>query len=104
MTQDEFASSVRMAAVPTIGVWENRVVYIGFGNVPTGDGTSELNIKNILDGQGEAGLSWLLEEKGATPAQKAIIMKYFSASGPNKGDFTSFIVELRSDASETGDY
>ena len=28
MTQDEFASSVRMAAVPTIGVWENRVVYI----------------------------------------------------------------------------
>lgn len=104
MTQDEFASSVRMAAVPTIGVWENRTVYIGFGNVPTGDGTSELNIKNILDGQGEAGLSWLLEEKGATPAQKAIIMKYFSASGPNKGDFTSFIVELRSDASETGQY
>ena len=104
MTQDEFASSVRMAAVPTIGVWENRTVYIGFGNVPTGDGTSELNIKNILDGQGEAGLSWLLEEKGATPAQKAIIMKYFSTSGPNKGDFTSFIVELRSDASETGQY
>ncbi|MDU5980519.1 MAG: SpaA isopeptide-forming pilin-related protein [Eggerthella sp.] len=103
MTQDEFASSVRMAAVPTIGVWENRTVYIGFGNVPTGDGTSELNIKNILDGQGEAGLSWLLEEKGA-PAQKAIIMKYFSTSGPNKGDFTSFIVELRSDASETGQY
>ena len=31
-------------------------------------------------------------------------MKYFSASGPNKGDFTSFIVELRSDASETGQY
>ena len=104
MTQDEFASSVRMAAVPTIGVWENRVVYIGFGNVPTGNGSSPLNIGNILDGQGEAGLSWLLEEKGATPAQKAIIMKYFSASGPNKGDFTSFIVELRSDASETGQY
>lgn len=104
MTQDEFASSVRMAAVPTIGVWENRVVYIGFGDVPTGDGSSPLNIGNILDGQGEAGLSWLLEEKGATPAQKAIIMKYFSASGPNKGDFTSFIVELRSDASETGQY
>lgn len=104
MTQDEFASSVRMAAVPTIGVWENRVVYIGFGNVPTGDGSSPLNIGNILDGQGEAGLSWLLEEKGATSAQKAIIMKYFSASGPNKGDFTSFIVELRSDASETGQY
>ena len=104
MTQDEFASSVRMAAVPTIGVWENRVVCIGFGDVPTGDGSSPLNIKNILDGQGEAGLSWLLEEKGATPAQKAIIMKYFSASGPNKGDFTSFIVELRSDASETGQY
>ncbi len=88
----------------TIGVWENRVVYIGFGNVPTGNGSSPLNIGNILDGQGEAGLSWLLEEKGATPAQKAIIMKYFSASGPNKGDFTSFIVELRSDASETGQY
>ena len=104
MTQDEFASSVRMAAVPTIGVWENRVVCIGFGDVPTGDGSSPLNIKNILDGQGEAGLSWLLEEKGATPAQKAIIMKYFSGSGPNKGDFTSFIVELRSDASETGQY
>lgn len=104
MTQDEFASSVRMAAVPTIGVWENRVVYIGFGDVPTGDGSSPLNIGNILDGQGEAGLSWLLEEKGATPAQKAIIMKYFSTSGPNKGDFTSFIVELRSDASETGQY
>ena len=104
MTQDEFASSVRMAAVPTIGVWENRVVYIGFGDVPTGDGSSPLNIGNILDGQGEAGLSWLLEEKGATSAQKAIIMKYFSASGPNKGDFTSFIVELRSDASETGQY
>ena len=104
MTQDEFASSVRMAAVPTIGVWENRVVYIGFGNVPTGNGSSPLNIGNILDGQGEAGLSWLLEEKGATPAQKAIIMKYFSTSGPNKGDFTSFIVELRSDASETGQY
>ena len=104
MTQDEFASSVRMAAVPTIGVWENRVVYIGFGNVPTGNGSSPLNIGNILDGQGEAGLSWLLEEKGATPAQKAIIMKYFSASGPNTGDFTSFIVELRSDASETGQY
>ena len=104
MTQDEFASSVRMAAVPTIGVWENRVVYIGFGNVPTGNGSSPLNIGNTLDGQGEAGLSWLLEEKGATPAQKAIIMKYFSASGPNKGDFTSFIVELRSDASETGQY
>ena len=104
MTQDEFASSVRMAAVPTIGVWENRVVYIGFGNVPTGNGSSPLNIGNILDGQGEAGLSWLLEEKGATPDQKAIIMKYFSASGPNKGDFTSFIVELRSDASETGQY
>lgn len=104
MTQDEFASSVRMAAVPTIGVWENRVVYIGFGNVPTGNGSSPLNIGNILDGQGEAGLSWLLEEKGATSAQKAIIMKYFSASGPNKGDFTSFIVELRSDASETGQY
>ena len=104
MTQDEFASSVRMAAVPTIGVWENRTVYIGFGNVPTGNGSSPLNIGNILDGQGEAGLSWLLEEKGATPAQKAIIMKYFSASGPNKGDFTSFIVELRSDASETGQY
>ena len=104
MTQDEFASSVRMAAGPTIGVWENRVVYIGFGDVPTGDGSSPLNIGNILDGQGEAGLSWLLEEKGATPAQKAIIMKYFSASGPNKGDFTSFIVELRSDASETGQY
>jgi len=80
------------------------VVYIGFGNVPTGNGSSPLNIGNILDGQGEAGLSWLLEEKGATPAQKAIIMKYFSASGPNKGDFTSFIVELRSDASETGQY
>ena len=31
-------------------------------------------------------------------------MKYFSTSGPNKGDFTSFIVELRSDASETGQY
>lgn len=104
MTQDAFADSVRFASTPTIGVWENRTVYIGFGNVPTGDGTSELNIKNILDGQGEAGLSWLLEEKGATPAQKAIIMKYFSASGPNKGDFTSFIVELRSDASETGQY
>ena len=104
MTQDEFASSVRMAAVPTIGVWENRVVYIGFGDVPTGDGSSPLNIGNILDGQGEAGLSWLLEEKGATPAEKAIIMKYFSTSGPNKGDFTSFIVELRSDASETGQY
>ena len=104
MTQDEFASSVRMAAVPTIGVWENRVVYIGFGDVPTGDGSSPLNIGNILDGQGEAGLSWLLEEKGATSAQKAIIMKYFSTSGPNKGDFTSFIVELRSDASETGQY
>ena len=104
MTQDEFASSVRMAAVPTIGVWENRVVYIGFGDVPTGDGSSPLNIGNILDGQGEAGLSWLLEEKGATPAQKAIIMKYFSTSGPNKGDFTSFIVELRSDASDTGQY
>ena len=104
MTQAEFASSVRMAAVPTIGGWENRVVYIGFGNVPTGNGSSPLNIGNILDGQGEAGLSWLLEEKGATPAQKAIIMKYFSASGPNKGDFTSFIVELRSDASETGQY
>lgn len=67
-------------------------------------GRAPLNIGNILDGQGEAGLSWLLEEKGATPAQKAIIMKYFSASGPNKGDFTSFIVELRSDASETGQY
>ena len=80
------------------------MVYIGFGNVPTGNGSSPLNIGNILDGQGEAGLSWLLEEKGATPAQKAIIMKYFSASGPNKGDFTSFIVELRSDASETGQY
>ena len=90
--------------MPTIGVWENRVVYIGFGDVPTGDGSSPLNIGNILDGQGEAGLSWLLEEKGATPAQKAIIMKYFSTSGPNKGDFTSFIVELRSDASETGQY
>ena len=63
MTQDEFASSVRMAAVPTIGVWENRVVYIGFGNVPTGNGSSPLNIGNILDGQGEAGLSCCWKKK-----------------------------------------
>ena len=104
MTQDEFANSVRFAADPTIGVWENRVVYIGFGNVPTGDGSSALNIGKILNGQGELGLSQLLDQKGVTPAQKAIIMKYFSASGPNKGDFTSFIIELRTDASETGQY
>lgn len=104
MTQDAFADSVRFASTPTIGVWENRTVYIGFGNVPTGDGSSALNIGNILDGQGEAGLSQLLDQKGVTPTQKAIIMKYFSASGPNKGDFTSFIIELRTDASETGQY
>ncbi|WP_281654989.1 MSCRAMM family protein [Eggerthella sinensis] len=104
ITQEQFASEVRFASTPTIGVWENRVVYIGYGNVPTGDGSSALNIGNILGGQGEAGLSQLLDSKGVTPTQKAIIMKYFSASGPNKGDFTSFIVELRSDASTTGQY
>lgn len=104
ITQDEFANSVRFAADPTIGVWESRVVYIGFGNVPTGDGSSALNIGNILNGQGEVGLSQLLDQKGVTPTQKAIIMKYFSASGPNKGDFTSFIIEMRTDASETGQY
>ena len=104
VTQDAFADSVRFASTPTIGVWENRTVYIGFGNVPTGDGSSALNIGNILDGQGEAGLSQLLDQKGVTPTQKAIIMKYFSASGPNKGDFTAFIIELRTDASETGQY
>ena len=104
LTQEEFAASVRTADDPTIGVWENRVVYIGFGDVPSGDGTSALNIRNILNGQGELGLSQLLDQKGVTPTQKDIIMKYFSASGPNGGDFTSFIVELRTDASETGQY
>ena len=104
MTQDEFASSVRMAAVPTIGVWENRVVYIGFGNVPSGNGTSRLNIANTFNGQGEALLEQLIDSKGVSPAQKAIIMKYFGVKGPNQGDFTSFIVELRADASETGRY
>ena len=103
-TQSEFADSVRFAAQPTVGVWEGQVVYIGFGSVPTGDGSSALNIGNILNGQGEAGLSQLLDNKGATPTQKDIIMKYFSASGPNKGDFTSFVVELRADASATGQY
>lgn len=104
MSQDEFAAKVRDAALPTIGVWEGSAVYIGFGNVPSGNGTSRLNIANTFNGQGEALLEQLIDSKGVSPAQKAIIMKYFGVGGPNQGDFTSFIVELRADASETGRY
>lgn len=104
MSQDEFAAKVRDAALPTIGVWEGSAVYIGFGNVPSGNGTSRLNIANTFNGQGEALLEQLIDSKGVSPAQKAIIMKYFGVKGPNLGDFTSFIVELRADASETGRY
>ena len=104
MSQDEFAAKVRDAALPTIGVWEGSAVYIGFGNVPSGNGTSRLNIANTFNGQGEALLEQLIDSKGVSPAQKAIIMKYFGVKGPNQGDFTSFIVELRADASETGRY
>lgn len=104
MSQDDFAAKVRDAALPTIGVWEGSAVYIGFGNVPSGNGTSRLNIANTFNGQGEALLEQLIDSKGVSPAQKAIIMKYFGVGGPNQGDFTSFIVELRADASETGRY
>lgn len=104
MSQDEFAAKVRDAALPTIGVWEGSAVYIGFGNVPSGNGMSRLNIANTFNGQGEALLEQLIDSKGVSPAQKAIIMKYFGVKGPNQGDFTSFIVELRADASETGRY
>lgn len=104
MSQDEFAAKVRDAALPTIGVWEGSAVYIGFGNVPSGNGMSRLNIANTFNGQGEALLEQLIDSKGVSPAQKAIIMKYFGVGGPNQGDFTSFIVELRADASETGRY
>lgn len=104
ISQDQFAADVRNAAVPTIGVWEGRAVYVGFGNVPSGNGTSKLNIANTFDGQGEALLEQLIDSKGVSPAQKSIIMKYYGAAGPNRGDFTSFIVELRTDASETGQY
>ena len=104
MTQEEFANSVRGAATPTIGVWENRVVYVGFGNVPSGDGTSTLNVKNLFDGNGEAVVEYILDQAGVSPAQKAIVMKYFSAAGPNGGDITSFLVEMRADASEDGRY
>ena len=102
MTQEEFANSVRGAATPTIGVWENRVVYVGFGDVPSGDGTSTLNVKNLFDG--EAVVEYILDQAGVSPAQKAIVMKYFSAAGPNGGDITSFLVEMRADASEDGRY
>ena len=104
MTQEEFANSVRGAATPTIGVWENRVVYVGFGDVPSGDGTSTLNVKNLFDGNGEAVVEYILDQAGVSPAQKAIVMKYFSAAGPNGGDITSFLVEMRADASEDGRY
>lgn len=104
MTQEEFANSVRGAATPTIGVWENRVVYVGFGDVPSGDGTSTLNVKNIFDGNGEAVVEYVLDQAGVTPTQKAIVMKYFSSTGPNGGDITSFLVEMRADASEDGLY
>ena len=104
MTQEEFANSVRGAATPTIGVWENRVVYVGFGDVPSGDGTSTLNVKNLFDGNGEAVVEYILDQAGVSPTQKAIVMKYFSAAGPNGGDITSFLVEMRADASEDGRY
>lgn len=104
ISQDQFATDVRNAALPTIGVWEGRAVYVGFGNVPSGSGTSKLNIANTFDGQGEALLEQLIDSKNVSPAQKSIIMKYFGTAGPNRGDFTSFIVELRTDASETGQY
>lgn len=104
MTQEEFANSVRGAATPTIGVWENRVVYVGFGDVPSGDGTSTLNVKNLFDGNGEAVVEYILDQAGVSPAQKAIVMKYFSTAGPNGGDITSFLVEMRADASEDGRY
>lgn len=104
MTQEEFANSVRGAATPTIGVWENRVVYVGFGDVPSGDGTSTLNVKNLFDGNGEAVVEYILDQAGVSPSQKAIVMKYFSAAGPNGGDITSFLVEMRADASEDGRY
>ena len=104
MTQEEFANSVRGAATPTIGVWENRVVYVGFGDVPSGDGTSTLNVKNLFDGNGEAVVEYILDQAGVSPAQKAIVMKYFSAAGPNGGDITPFLVEMRADASEDGRY
>ena len=83
MTQEEFANSVRGAATPTIGVWENRVVYVGFGDVPSGNGTSTLNVKNLFDGNGEAVVEYILDQAGVSPAQKAIVMKYFSTAGPN---------------------
>ena len=104
MTQEEFANSVRGAATPTIGVWENRVVYVGFGDVPSGNGTSTLNVKNLFDGNGEAVVEYILDQAGVSPAQKAIVMKYFSTAGPNGGDITSFLVEMRADASEDGRY
>ena len=104
MTQEEFANSVRGAATPTIGVWENRVVYVGFGDVPSGDGTSRLNVNNLFDGRGEATVEYILDQAGVSPAQKAIVMKYFSSVGPNGGDITSFLVEMRADASEDGRY
>ena len=104
MTQEEFANSVRGAATPTIGVWENRVVYVGFGDVPSGNGTSTLNVKNLFDGNGEAVVEYILDQTGVSPAQKAIVMKYFSTAGPNGGDITSFLVEMRADASEDGRY
>ena len=104
MTQDEFASSVRMAAVPTIGVWEGHVVYIGFGDVPTGDGSSALNMGKILDGRGDEALAALLTQNNVTTAQRDIITDYLATTGSNKGDFTSFIIEMRTDASETGQY
>lgn len=65
MTQEEFANSVRGAATPTIGVWENRVVYVGFGDVPSGDGTSRLNVNNLFDGRGEATVEYILDQAGS---------------------------------------
>ncbi len=80
------------------------MVYVGFGDVPSGDGTSTLNVKNLFDGNGEAVVEYILDQAGVSPAQKAIVMKYFSAAGPNGGDITSFLVEMRADASEDGRY
>lgn len=104
MTQDQFAYSVRFASKPTIGVWEGHVVYIGFGDVPTGDGSSALNMGKILDGRGDEALAALLTQNNVTTAQRDIITDYLATTGSNKGDFTSFIIEMRTDASETGQY